>query len=100
MTRPKGLKLTGSRCQCPTCGDYFGSVRAFDRHRVGPYANPGQWRGARRCLTEPEMIAAGWARNGRGFLLTPDPRRAGAGLQGDNGTLPATELPGPRHEAA
>ena len=79
MTRPQGLKLTGSRCQCPTCGDYFGNVVGFDRHRVGvPDID-------RRCLTESEMIHAGWTRNGRGFWLRPSPERGPVGLQGDNG---------------
>jgi len=77
-----GLTLTAGRCQCTACGEYFGSERAFDRHRVGEYAQPGEWRGTRRCLTLADMLAAGWHRSARGFLLTPDPRRAGAGDQG------------------
>ena len=77
-----GPKLTACRCQCGGCGDYFGSERAFDRHRVGDYAEPGQWQGARRCMTLAEMIEAGWHRSARGFLLQPDPRRAGAGISG------------------
>ena len=72
-----GPRLTGNRCQCPTCGDYFGSVRGFDRHRIGTVGGPD-----RRCLTEAELLATGWHRSTRGFLLTPDPRRAGAGVQG------------------
>lgn len=91
-----GPALTAGRCQCANCGEYFGSARAFDRHRVGDYAKPGEWRGNRRCLTVPEMMAAGWCRNARGFLLTPDPRRAGAGLQGPC----ATGVQGACHEAA
>ena len=50
MTAPK---LTGNRCQCPTCGEYFTSTRAFDRHRIGQFGND------RRCLTATEMDAAG-----------------------------------------
>lgn len=79
MTAPG---LNGCRCQCAACGEYFGSERAFDRHRVGDYAAPGQWRGTRRCQTVAALLAAGWHRSARGFLLTPDPRRAGAGVQG------------------
>lgn len=58
-------KLTGNRCQCPTCGDYFTSARAFDRHRVGQFGND------RRCLTADEMDAAGFTRNDRGFRGEP-----------------------------
>lgn len=87
MTQPSRLRLTGSRCQCPTCGDYFANPRAFDRHRVGEFGD------CRRCLTIEEMNARGWVRNGRGFWLTHDPRRAGATLTGHNATLPATPVP-------
>lgn len=69
-------KLTGNRCQCTACGEYFSSVRGFDRHRVGEYGND------RRCIPVAELLASGWIRNARGFLLTPDPRRAGAGISG------------------
>ena len=58
-------KLTGNRCQCPTCGDYFTSTRAFNRHRVGQFGND------RRCLTADEMDAAGFERNARGFRGEP-----------------------------
>ena len=87
-------KLNGCRCQCPACGDLFANPRAFDRHRVGPYAKPGEWRGNRRCLTEAELIARGWTRTERGFLLTPDARRAGVGIAAPGAYLPATYLPG------
>lgn len=79
MTAPR---LTGCRCQCAVCGEYFGSERAFARHRVGDYAAPRQWRGTRRCLSVSDLLGAGWHRNVRGFLLTPDPRRAGDSEQG------------------
>jgi hypothetical protein len=83
-----GRKLTGCRCQCLTCGDYFGNVRGFDRHRVGEHGVD------RRCLTEAEMIETGWTRDGRGFLLTPDPRRAGVGIHRHSMPLPATHVGG------
>jgi len=89
-----GPRLTGCRCQCTACGEYFGSERAFERHRVGDYALPGMWRGTRRCLPLADMLAAGWTRNGRGFLLTPDPRRAGAGNSGPRATPAAMEVAG------
>lgn len=85
--------LRAGRCQCTACDLFFASERAFDRHRVGRYAVPGQWKHERRCLTIAEMTAAGWVVNGQGFYLTPDPRRAGAETQGPCLTLPATPVP-------
>jgi hypothetical protein len=59
MTAPK---LTGNRCQCAACGEYFNRERVFDRHRIG---EPGN----RRCLTAAEMTARGWNRNAAGFWI-------------------------------
>jgi len=99
--------LKGCRCECPTCLERFGSVRAFDRHRIGEYRAPGALTDTRRCLTLAQMLAAGWHRNARGFLLMPDPRRtvadcpltpatvpehAGDDVQGRRIALPATTL--------
>jgi hypothetical protein len=67
-------RLTANRCQCTACGGYFSSERSFDRHRIGEFGSD------RRCMTADAMTAEGWARNDRGFWMTPDPRRAGAGL--------------------
>jgi hypothetical protein len=89
-----GPRLTGCRCQCAACGEYFGSERAFDRHRIGDFAPPGEWQGTRRCLPLADMLAAGWTRSERGFLLTPDPRRAGAGIQGQRATPAAMWIQG------
>lgn len=89
-----GPTLKGCRAQCVTCSEYFGSDRAFDRHRVGDFAKLGEWRHDRRCLTAAEMDATGWVRNGQGFRLAPDPRRAGAGVQGPRVTQPATHVGG------
>ena len=58
-------KLSGDRCRCPTCGEYFNSTRAFDRHRTGTY-QPLE----RRCLTTAEMEVRGMSRNVRGFWIT------------------------------
>lgn len=74
--------LKGCRCECPTCLEQFGSVRAFDRHRTGSYASPGTFQHQRRCLTVPEMQAAGWSQNPKGQWLAPDGRRAGAAISG------------------
>jgi len=89
-----GPALKGCRCQCAACGEYFGSERAFDRHRVGDYAAPGQWQGTRGCLALAAMLADGWVRSARGFLLQPDSRRAGAGIQGQRVTPAATWVAG------
>lgn len=91
MRRPK---LTGGRCQCAACGQCFGSERAFDRHRAGEYALRGQWQGSRHCLPLADLLAAGWVRSARGFLLQPDPRRAGAGLQGPSAPSPGMGVAG------
>jgi hypothetical protein len=60
-------RLTGNRCQCPTCGGYFNGVQPFDKHRIGRYAKPGEWHGNRRCLAVAEMEARGFIRNAAGF---------------------------------
>lgn len=54
-------RLTGNRCQCAACGEYFTSERTFSRHRFGDYAT------LRRCLAPSELVAAGWMRNTRGY---------------------------------
>jgi hypothetical protein len=95
-----GPRLTGGRCQCPSCGELFSSVREFDRHRIGTYAEPGEWAHKRRCLTPGEMDAAGWIRNARGFRMKGRPERAPAGIQGPRVPLPATHAPGAGDTAA
>jgi len=60
-------RLTGNRCQCPTCGEYFNGVQPFDKHRAGRYAKPGEWQGNRRCLTVADMEARRFIRNAAGF---------------------------------
>lgn len=57
-------KLSGNRCQCPTCGEYFNGVTGFDAHRIGPFD------GKRHCLPVAEMTARGWTRNDAGFWVT------------------------------
>lgn len=63
VTREQPPKLTGPRCQCCGCGEYFSRERAFDRHRVGQFGVD------RRCLTTSELIARGWHRNPAGFWV-------------------------------
>jgi hypothetical protein len=59
------IRLTGSRNQCPTCGELFNSVSAFDRHRRGSYQ-----KRTRHCLTPEEMTAKGMTKNEGGFWVT------------------------------
>lgn len=58
------MKLTGDRNQCPGCGEYFNSTRAFDKHRIGDFGKD------RRCATVSEMEAKGMAKNSSGFWVT------------------------------
>ena len=87
------LALTGCRCQCPTCFDYFGNVVGFDRHRVGAFARPGELAHKRRCRTPADLHARGWVRNERGFWLRPSAQRGPVGIQGPRMTPPATHAP-------
>jgi len=66
MTAPR---LTGSRCLCRGCGEYFNSVHAFDRHRI--WDSPT----ARRCLTTEEMVQTGMTKNASGFWITEPHRK-------------------------
>lgn len=88
-------RLTGGRCECPTCLEQFGSVRAFDRHRTGFYASPGTFQHHRRCMTVSEMRAAGWGQNPKGQWLAPDGRRAGVAISGhgESGATPVAPRP-------
>ena len=52
--------LSGDRNQCPTCGDFFASTYAFDKHRYGKFGGNGKHR---KCLTAVEMTEQGFARN-------------------------------------
>lgn len=56
---------------CRACGEDFGSVAAFDEHRIGDDEftfregldrDPVRYDG-RRCLAPDEMEAAGWKRD-------------------------------------
>lgn len=59
-----GLRPGSSVCMCGACGAYFQSVRAFDRHREGPWDK-------RRCLTTPRMSQRGLELDPRGFWRFP-----------------------------
>lgn len=56
--------LTGQRNQCPGCGLYFNSNKAFDKHRTGKHGVD------RRCRTEQEMLDKGMALNNAGFWIS------------------------------
>lgn len=59
----QSMKLTGDRCQCSACGEFFNSTFAFDKHRLGDY-------GMRRCRTPDVMEAIGMSRNVKGLWVT------------------------------
>ncbi len=88
------MRLTGNRCRCSACGEYFNSVWTFDGHRVGNW----QDRGAnRRCLSVSEMQARGWLRNDAGFWISGKrPMSAMRAPHGaGDGSVPATPLQAP-----
>jgi hypothetical protein len=90
MTAPK---LTGSRVQCPACGELFASVAVFDRHRVGEFAGVGGVN-TRRCLSVAEMMAQEWPKTERGFWLRPAPRAVHSALAGASAPPTATHVAG------
>lgn len=103
-------KLTGNRCQCPTCGEYFNGLDAFDHHRIGNYAK-GNRPNTRRCLAVAELEAAGFVRNAAGFWMTDSnaqraARRSVAGVQAPRAhramvlPTPAPDAPESRARAA
>ena len=65
MKQGDGRRLRNQQNQCPTCGLYFKSNAAFDKHRTGRIDN-----GTRRCMTEVEMHAAGMGINAGGWWVT------------------------------
>jgi len=58
------MRLSGNRCQCTACGEFFNRVSTFDKHRTGRFGVD------RRCLTTEEMQARGWSLNAAGFWIT------------------------------
>jgi hypothetical protein len=58
---------------CRTCGQDFGSLGAFDSHRVGSYAVDFSLEHpeGRRCLDVDELEALGWRRDRWGRWRTP-----------------------------
>lgn len=69
------MKLRGDRNQCPTCGLYFNSTAAFEKHRVGDFQRssekrPNRYGTVRRCMATWEMLVRGMAVNAAGFWVT------------------------------
>jgi hypothetical protein len=57
-------------CQCPSCGLYFKSDAAFDRHRAGSFS-----KRTRRCLLPDEMRGIGMAVDKKGYWITKPMRQ-------------------------
>lgn len=60
------LHSGSDRCWCASCGLYFNSTFAFDRHLRGKLGTP-----ERRCLTSAELRNSGWRQGDRGHWLSP-----------------------------
>jgi hypothetical protein len=78
VVEERAMKLTGDRCQCAACDEYFNSTSAFNKHRRGKHTVK------RYCLSPTEMINKGMAKNKAGFWVASLPnaqylavRRAG-----------------------
>jgi hypothetical protein len=50
------MNLRGKPCQCAACGEYFGSLSAFDKHRINL-----------RCRTPDVMEAVGMFKDAQGW---------------------------------
>lgn len=65
-------RLTGSRCRCAACLQFFNSTSAFDLHRTGTHGVD------RHCREPSEMLALGMSVNDLGFWIE---RRRGEARQ-------------------
>lgn len=63
--------VTGSMCRCSGCGHTFGGEKGFDLHRVGSYAEPGQFHSSRRCRSSDELKTTGMVQDKRGIWIRP-----------------------------
>jgi hypothetical protein len=72
--KPPHRRLLGDHNQCPTCGTYFNSTSAFDRHRTGEWGilqDDGSYSPCnRRCLTVEEMKAKGMCLSSSNWWIT------------------------------
>lgn len=55
------MKLRGDRNQCQSCGEFFNSTHAFEKHRTGDFGKD------RRCMSIGEMGARGMFKGDDGF---------------------------------
>ena len=58
------MKLSGDRNQCPSCGEYFNSTYAFDKHRAGQHGVD------RKCLKIEQMLSIGMDKNKQGYWIS------------------------------
>lgn len=59
--------------QCPSCGEIFNSLVAFDKHRTGEYGKPvknGYSPHTRRCRSHEEMHDIGMEHNSKGYWIS------------------------------
>jgi len=52
-------------CRCSACGEYFNSVVAFEKHRIGVHRIKG-----RKCRSKAQMKARGMSVNHKGYWIT------------------------------
>ena len=55
----QGIRLSVRQCQCAACGQIFGSLLGFTRHRVGVDGQEPPFYG-RRCSPPSEIAALGF----------------------------------------
>jgi hypothetical protein len=69
-TAPIGKKLKGQQSQCAACGEYFKSVKCFERHQRGRYPRLRMnVVSERHCLNTAQMQKRGWSTNAHGFWV-------------------------------
>lgn len=73
---PQTRKLSGRRCQCGGCGQYFAGITGFEKHRTGAYGSD------RRCMTVAEMAEAGLVETVAGWWTVPMSEKAIARFKG------------------
>lgn len=69
MRGSKGMTQDRGKCLCRACGQAFGSLYAFDRHRVGVH-------GERRCQPQLLLSEQGWQKDRHGRWRTPGRKAA------------------------
>jgi hypothetical protein len=61
------LPFGSNFCLCADCGEYFRSVKAFERHRRGSHRIEGD----RRCTRIPDMGSLGLSLDSKGYWRLP-----------------------------